>query len=257
MCLCLPGACGRRRAAGAPQCLHVGCLGAPHARHRHDQRLRCTPCSALQRHITSASQHGHGTRVQDWCVHSACNRRQPPSDRPRRAPRALPHRAGRRTGRARLRSARHDRRSAVRRASQDGLLQARGEARVRIGARLANRGGQSARRGRRVIGSWVRRSGITCSRGGSAIRAARSTVEGVLHTARSSGLDQKVVGWVRSGRARFERSAAYLMRVGAAEVERRRRRTVDLHRRFAVLDGAQEQSVPTRSARAIRGRASV
>ena len=134
----------------------------------------------------------------------ACNRRQPPSDRPRRAPRALPHRAGRRTGRARLRSARHDRRSAARRASQDGLLQARGEARVRIGARLANRGGQSARRGRRVIGGWVRRSGITCSRGGSAIRAARSTVEGVLYNARSGGLGQKVVGWVRSGRARFE-----------------------------------------------------
>ena len=114
-----------------------------------------------------------------------------------------------------------------------------GEARVRIGARLANRGGQSARRGRRVIGGWVRRSGITCSRGGLAIRAARSTVEGVLHTARSGGLDQKVVGWVRSGRARFERSAAYLMRVGAAEVERRRRRTVDLHREIVTLRSAR------------------
>ena len=124
-------------------------------------------------------------------------------------------------------------------APEDGLLQARGEARVRIGARLANRGGQSARRGRRVIGGWVRRSGITCSRGGSAIRAARSTVEGVLHTARSGGLDQKVVGWVRSGRARFERSAAYLMRVGAAEVERRRRRTVDLHREIVTLRSAR------------------
>ena len=112
MCLCLPGACGRRRAAGAPQCLHVGCLGAPHARHRHDQRLRCTPCSALQRHITSASQHGHGTRVQDWCV-------QPPTTAvgpatPRAASAATQSRASDGTGTPALGSPR----PAVRRAAR-------------------------------------------------------------------------------------------------------------------------------------------
>ena len=86
-----------------------------------------------------------------------------------------------------------------------------------FGARLANRGGQSARRGRRSIGGWDRRGEFTCSRGGSAIRAARSMAEGVLHTAHSGGVGQKVVGWVRSGRARFERSAGYLIRVGAVD----------------------------------------
>ena len=73
-----------------------------------------------------------------------------------------------------------------------------------FGARLANRDGQSARRGRRSIGGWDRRGEFTCSRGGSAIRAARSMAEGVLHTAHSGGVGQKVVEWVRSGRARFE-----------------------------------------------------
>ena len=103
-------------------------------RRLHDTHEPLAPVFAT----ASGPRRGASTRRRPPSTHTAqgtgsgaSNRRQPPPDRPSHAPLALPHRAGHRTGRARLRSARHGRRSTARRASQDGLLQAR-EARVRI-----------------------------------------------------------------------------------------------------------------------------
>ena len=67
-------------------------------------------------------------------------------------------------------------------------------ARAGFGAPLAFQGGRTARRGRWTIAGWDGRGVITCSRGGPGIRAARSTLEGVLHTAHSGSEGQKVVG---------------------------------------------------------------